>query len=128
MGNLVRVGTLTYATWQADAPHNGQHGTIRPLAMDNLAMALRDGQLTTQWHHAMGIIEKILYHTMVNLAHNGTHGTSNLSRNGTTHWATYLDMGNLACDGTSRWETLHMIGTRVIGNQHKHTMDNFGHE
>ena len=30
----------------------------------------------------------------------------------------HLDMGKLARDGTPRWETLHMIGTRVIGNQY----------
>ena len=88
MGNLVRIGTLTWATWQPDAPSDGQHGTIRHLTMDNFAMALRDGQLSTQWHHATSIVGTLLYHTMGNLAHNGPHGMGNLPCNGTTCWAT----------------------------------------
>ena len=99
MSNLVRIGTLTWATWQADEPRHEQYGTIQHLAMDNLVMELWDGQLSTQWHHltgnlahsgnhAMGIVGTLLYDTMGNLTHNGIYGTGNLSCNCTPRLAT----------------------------------------
>ena len=77
MGILGCIGTLRWATWQLDAPRDGQHGTIRHIALDNLTMALCDGQFSTQWHHLTG-----------NYAHNDPMQRPLLAHCCTTRWAT----------------------------------------
>ena len=64
---------------------------------------------------------RVTCHAMAPRVGQYKHAMGNIGTRG------HLDMGYLARDGNSRSETLHTIGTRVIVNQHRHTVDNFMH-